>query len=946
MRFGILGPLSVTEGGRTFELTSSKSRAVLAVLLRHANTPVSDDLLADALWGDRPPRSAAANLRMYVHTLRRTLESADRIARVPPGYALTVRPGELDAQRFADLVRQGREAGERADAVAAHAALSEALGLWRGDAYAGLDDLPSLRDEAVRLEELRLAAVEDRVSAGLDLGRHGELVPELRALAAEHPLRERFRAQLMLALYRSGRQAEALQVYRDTRRVLTEELGIEPGPRLRRLEEAVLANDPSLDLAAPVRAVPPPGQPAWPAPQQLPPGVAGFTGRAEELARLTGLVPEEGACPSTVVIASMSGMAGVGKTTLAVHWAHRLRDRFPDGTLFVDLRGYGRTGPPARPDEVLDGFLRALHVPPAAIPPALEERAAMYRSRLDRRRMLIVLDNAASSEQVGPLLPGTGDCMAVVTSRGSMSGLVVRTGAHRIPVGLLSREESLALLREVMGAGRVDAEPEASAEVARLCAYLPLALRLAAERAAVRPHLSPAELCRELQDERGRLDLLAAADDDSVAVRAAFRWSYRALPPDAARTFRLLGLHPGPDISLDAAAVLTAQERRRAREQLEALTDVHLLQETTHGRYRLHDLLRVYARDRAAADEPEPERDAAVRRVLGWYLSTADAADRVLMPGRRRVPMDPPPPECRPAALGSAAEALEWCEAERLNLVAATRHAAEAGMHDVAWKLPFTLWSYFSLRTRWTDWIVTHDIGLGSVRESGDRYGEAHLLTSIANAYREVRRFDEAFERFAAAIAIGREIGEPWIEASARTLRSVALADLRRFDAAMDDCEGAEETFRAIGDRWGEAWVRYQLGEICGKVRRPAEGIEHSRRALALFERVDDHWGASRALWALGRAYRDLGRREEAEDHSRRALDAARAIGNRLGEGFALLDLGKIKEDAGDGAAARRLWRQALGIFEQLGAPQAERVRARLAASRPASRTDDLPLSP
>ncbi|WP_433472115.1 BTAD domain-containing putative transcriptional regulator [Spirillospora sp. CA-142024] len=904
---------------------------MLAVLLRHANTPVSDDLLADALWGERPPRSASANLRMYVHTLRRTLESPERIARISPGYALTVEPGELDAQRFTGLVAQGRAAGECADPAAAHAALSEALALWRGDAYAGLDESPPLRDEAVRLDELRLAAIEDRVSAGLDLGRHGELVPELRTLAAEHPLRERFREQLMLALYRSGRQAEALQVYRDTRRVLTGELGIEPGPRLRRLEAAVLAGDPSLDLPAPARAAQG-GRPAWPAPQQLPPDVSGFSGRTDELGRLAGLL-EIGTRPGTVVLASMSGMAGVGKTTLAVHWAHRVRERFPDGTLFVDLRGFSRAGPPARPDEVLDVFLRALHVPPAAIPSTLEERAAMYRSQLDRRRMLIVLDNAASSAQVRSLLPGTGGCMTIVTSRGSMSGLVVRTGAHRIRVDLLSQAESLALLREVMGAARVDAEPEAAVELTRLCANLPLALRLAAERTAVRPHLRLAELTQELQDERRRLDLLAAADDETVAVRAAFQWSYRALPPDTARTFRLLGLHPGPDISLDAAAVLTAQDAQRARRQLEALTDVHLLQETTCGRYRMHDLLRVYARDRAGADEPEPERDAAVRRVLDWYLHMADAADRVLMPGRRRVPLDLPRPECRPAALTSAGAALTWCDEERLNLVAATRHAAEAGLHDVAWKLPFTLWSYFSLRTRWTDWIVTHDIGLDAVRESGDRYGEAHLLTSIANAYRDVQRFDEAFERFAAAVAIGREIGEPWIEASARTLRSVALADLRRFGEATDDCERAEKIFRALGDRWGEAWVRYQLGEICGKVRRPAEGIEHSRRALALFEQVDDHWGVSRTLWMLGQAYRDLGRLEEAEDHSRRALSAARAIGNRLGEGFALLNLGKIRNDAGDGAAARRLWGQALGIFEQLGAPQAERVRARLAAS-------------
>lgn len=933
MRFEILGPLRVIKGGKAVDLTPYKLRVTLAVLIRNANQPVTDDLLVDALWGERPPASASANLRMYIHTLRRTLGSRERIARIASGYALSVNHGEVDAQHFVDLVMRKRGAGEDDDAAAAHATLSNALALWRGDAYEGLSECLPLRDEIVRLGELRLTAIEGRVSAGLELGRHGELVPELRALTAEHPLRERFREQLMLALYRSGRQAEALEVYRDTRRVLSGELGIEPGTGLRRLEAAVLANDPSLDLPVPVPSIAAPRRPERPAPQQLPPDVSGFSGRSGELDRLAGVLEETGTRSSTVVIASMSGMAGVGKTTLAVHWAYRVRDRFPDGTLFVDLRGYGRTGPAVRPEEVLDGFLRALHAPPAAIPTTLEERAAMYRSLLDGRRMLIVLDNAASSEQVKWLLPGAGGCVAVVTSRSGMSGLVVRTGAHRVPVDLLSQEESLSLLREVVGAARVDAEPGAAVELTRLCADLPLALRLAAERAAVRPHFTLAELAQELQDEHRRLDLLAVADDETMAVRAAFAWSYRALPPEVARTFRLLGLHPGPDLGLDAVVVLTGQDGRRAREQLDALTDAHLLQRTARGRYRLHDLLRVYARDRAHADETAAERDAAVRRILDWYLHTADATDRVLMPGRRRVPLDPPRPESEPAALDSADAALSWCERERLNLVAATRHAARTGRHDVAWKLPFTLWSYFSVRTRWADWIETHTIGLDVVRREGDRYAEAHLLTSIANAYRDVRRFDEAFERFGAAIAIGREMGEPWIEASARTLRSLAHSDLRRFEEGRDDCRSAQEIFRAIGDRWGEAWVLYQLGDICGKVGRPGEGIEHSGRALALFEQVGDTWGISRALWALGRAHRGLGHPTEAEDHSRRALTAARAIGNRLGEGLALFNLGELRNDVGDGATARRLWGQALGIFEQLGAPQADRVRARVAAS-------------
>ncbi|WP_165494969.1 AfsR/SARP family transcriptional regulator [Actinomadura roseirufa] len=931
-----------SDGEQAIELTPLKWRVLLAILLRQANKPVSNSSLVDALWGERPPRSALANLRMYVHLLRQALGTDDRIARIAPGYALTVNPGELDAHRFVDLVEQARKSTESADVLTANTTLREALGLWRGSAYEGLGECAPLREEAVRLDELRLAAIEERISTDLDLGRHDELVPELRVLTAEHPFREQFRAGLMLALCRSGRQADALQVYRDTRQVLDEELGIEPGPRLRHLEQAILANDPS--LYAPVRAaatggLPVPGSSAaggvraWSAPQHLPLDVSGFSGRADELARLGGLLPEVGTHPGTVVIASMSGMAGVGKTALAVHWAYRIREQFPDGALFVDLRGYDPSGVPAPPDEVLDGFLRTLQVPPESIPSRLEDRAAMFRSQLDRRRMLIVLDNAASSAQVRWLLPGSGDCLVVVTSRSSLSGLVASTGAYRLPIDLLSSAEAMDLLREVLGSARIDAEPEAAEELRRLCTNLPLALRLAAERAAVHAHLTLADLTRELADERDRLDLLAAPDDESTAVRAAFSWSYRALPADAARVFRLLGLHPGPDICLSAVAALTGLERQQVRGLLDTLTDVHLVQETARERYQLHDLLRVYARDVAHADEPAAERDAAVRRVLEWYLYTTDLVDRVIMPGRQRVPLDPPRPELRLSEPGSLADSLEWCEAERINMVAAIRHAAQIGWHDIAWKLPYTLWSYFNVRSRWTDWITTHDLGLAAARQADDAFAECHLLASLGNAYRDVHRVDEAFDRFEKAITIARRIGERWIEAGARTLRSVAHRNLGQFGMAIDDCRAAQEIYDSIDDRWGEAWVLYQLGEIFEKIRRYDEAVEHCTRALALFESVGDHWGRGRTLWMLGQTYHGLGRLDESADYSHRALVTAREMGNRNGEAFALFILGELKDDTGDRESARRLWEQALALFEELGNPQAAKVRARMAGA-------------
>ncbi|HEX6467973.1 MAG TPA: BTAD domain-containing putative transcriptional regulator [Streptosporangiaceae bacterium] len=944
-----------------------KWRVLLAVLLRQANKPASVDLMMDALWGDQPPRSARANVRVYVHRLRQVLGFEDRIAWIAPGYTLTVYPGELDAHRFAELVGQGGRARDAGDLPRAAALLCEALRLWRGSPYEGLTEecLP-LRDEAARLDELRLTALQERLAIDLDLNRHADLVPELRALIAEHPLRERFRAQLMVALYRSDRQAEALQVYQDTRRVLNEELGLEPGPQLRNLQRAILAGDPALSIPSPAHdppaADPPASDPVGPGPgtsgppaagpslpgavaalpvyaepvrrdrmvpQQLPQDVPGFTGRDDELAQLDGVLLRNGI--RTAAIASVAGTAGVGKTALAVHWAHRVRDEFPDGSLFVDLRGFNPTAQPAQPDEVLERFLRALDVPPAVIPATLDERAALYRTQLSRRRMLIVLDNAASSGQVRWLLPGSASCSVVVTSRSRLAGLVARDGARRIPLGLLSQAEAVALLRQVIMPARVDAEPAAAARLTKLCANLPLALRLAGERVSARPHLTLADLIKELANEYDRLNLLTAADDDATAVRAAFSWSYRALGPDAARTFRLLGLHPGPDLSLEAVSALTGAGAQRARALLHTLTDGHLLQETSHDRFQLHDLLRAYALDRAHADEPADERAAAIRRLLDWYQHTADAADRVLMPQRLHVPLDPPEPPVRPRELPSPAAALTWCEGERLNLVAITRFAAETGRHDVAWKIPCSLWSYFSVRSRWSDWFTTHDVGIAAARRGGDRYGESLLLTSVANAYSAVGQYDEAIKRFDRAIAISRQIGESWVEAAARTLLGITNRERWRLTEARDNCEEALRLFRASSDSWGTAWALYTLGDVCAGLRQDGQALAHTAQALSLFEGIHDQWGRGRTLSLIGQINRNLNRFDEATKYCRQALAAAREIGNRLGEALALYTLGKVQCDIHRTDAARESWRQALAIFEELGTPQADKVRARLA---------------
>jgi hypothetical protein len=486
-------------------------------------------------------------------------------------------------------------------------------------------------------------------------------------------------------------------------------------------------------------------------PRQLPAAIPNLVGRATELVTLTQILDEPAERGAAVVISAIAGTAGVGKTALAVHWAHQVRDRFPDGQLYVNLRGYD-PGPPMTPGQALDGFLRALDVPVRKIPASVAEQAALYRSLLHGRRMLVILDNANTSDQVRPLLPGSPDCLAVVTSRSRLSGLVVRDGAHRVSLDPLPGADAIMLLRQIIGAVRVDAALHVAADLARQCAYLPLALRIAAERVASHPCSTLADLSEELANERDPLDMLFTGEDDTTAVRAVLSWSYQALPPETARMFRLLGLHAGPDISLPAAAALAGTTTAQARQLLDRLTGEHLLEETGRDRYRFHDLLRLYAAERAMTEETDHDRDNAVRRLLAWYLYTADAAGRILTSQWRCVPLDSPGADFLPLTFTTHHQALEWCEAERANLVAATRHAAECGQHVIAWKLPAVLWGFFAMRAYWADWITTHEIGLAATHYLHDRHGAAWIANNLGDGYRGLKRFDDAINHLQQAL--------------------------------------------------------------------------------------------------------------------------------------------------------------------------------------------------
>ncbi|HEX6346569.1 AfsR/SARP family transcriptional regulator, partial [Umezawaea sp.] len=659
---GVLGGLEVRVGGVPVAVGHARQRAVLAVLADEVGRVVPVDRLIDRVWGGRPPARVRSVLRTYVSNLRRvgaTITWRDN------GYLLAADPEGVDLHRFRRLLAEARASDDPGRALVV---VERALALWRGEPLAELDT-PWARSSREHLYRERGAAVADRVDWALGCGRHGDLVPELTTRAAEDPLDERLAGQVVLALYRSGRQAEALEHYGRTRRVLAEELGADPGPALRELHQRVLTADPGLLLPAAGPVVP----------RQLPAPPASFVGREAELERLDAVVEAAGRS-ATVVIPALAGEGGVGKTWLALHWAHRHVERFPDGQLFVDLRGFSPEGEPLDPAVVLWGFLHALDVPPARVPAALDARVALYRSAVAGRRMLVVLDNAATVEQVVPLLPGSASCTVLVTGRRRLSSLVDRHGAEHVQLDVLSRREARALLVERLGAERVAAEPDATDELIGLCGHHPLALAITTRHAVTRPSVALAELVAELRD----LGLDVLDDDDPMAsVPAVLSWSLRHLTAQQRTAFALLGVAPGPDIDLPAAASLTGVPPALARKVLRALEDHSLLDRHPHGRCAMHDLTRAYAAATARDDLDEPVRRAALDRVVDFYLHTAHAADRLLDPHRAPVRLDPPTPGTHPHPLADLPAALAWLEDHHPHLLAAQQTAAAGGRHQV-----------------------------------------------------------------------------------------------------------------------------------------------------------------------------------------------------------------------------------------------------------------------
>jgi tetratricopeptide (TPR) repeat protein len=648
--------------------------------------------------------------------------------------------------------------------------------------------------------------------------------------------------------------------------------------------------------------------------------VRSFVNRTEELRRLDLVLADGDTERSRVVaVCVIAGTAGVGKTSLALHWSHQVQDRFPDGQLYVNLRGYD-PGQPLTALEALHRFLSALGVPVTAAPPDTEAAAALYRSLLANRRMLIVLDNAATAAQVRPLLPGDSRCLAIVTSRGRLAGLAIREGAHRLTLGTLPEPEAVALLRAVTAGFRPEDDPDKLVELARLCAHLPLALRIAAERAASHPYLRLDELIADLCDESGLWEALSSGDEEeSEAVRTVFAWSYRALPPDAARLFRLLGLHPGPEFSIGAVSALVGASTRRTRQLLDVLYGAHLLEQTAPDRYEFHDLLRAYATDQAQTDEDETSRQAALQRVLDWYLHTADAAQNWLKPAEDHVALDLPAAGVTPLSFTDYDQAADWSEREHPNFLPTVRAAEKAGLDRYAWQLAAVLWNAKALSIAVTDWLAMGQIGLSAARRTGERAAEAGLLESLGFGHTKINQLAESVDCHRTALAIRQELGDR--EGEATSLNALGLVHLRR--RQLGDAEARfEQAMTLFGELGSTHWAtvslanralaRYEAGLLAG-------AAEDIRQALATHRAGDDRRSTGNGLWILSAIHLESGEPHEALQAAQDAVDIALDLRNHTAEGLWLLALGNAQQALDAGTDALASYHRSAKLHRQLG---------------------------
>ena len=819
VEYRVLGPLEVLHDGVPVRLPAGRARVLLATLLLRPNRFVSVDELVDRLWDGEPPTVDRAHktLQMVVRRLRVALGDADCVRTATGGYFAEVDPERLDLTRFRRLAAEGE--------------FATALAYWRGPVAENVDSPHLHRGDVPPLVEERLVAHGRRIDVDLALGRGAELVDELRELTEEHPLREGFWAQLVQVLHQAGRPKDAQAAYEQIRDRLADELGVEPGRPLRELHDRLL------------------DQGARDVPRQLPAAAAHFAGRDEDLARLSALTS------AAVVIAAIDGAGGIGKTALAVRWAHSVSGRFPDGQLYVDLRGFDPSARPLDPADVLLAFLGAFGVPAGKVPADLPERAALYRSVIADRRVLVLLDNARDVEQVRPLLPAGKGCLVLITSRNRFTGLVVREGAFPVTLDVLNDEDAVALLTARLGEDRVQAEPDALADLVAFCAGLPLALAILASRLASDTDLTLRALADELEDAGGAL--LSSLD-------TVFSTSYRRLDATTARLFRLIGLATGPDVSLDVATALDGRHRAEVRKSFHALTRMHLATERTPGRYTCHDLLRTYSLARSAVEDTDAERHAAVRRVVDFYLHTAENADRLLRRSRVALTLPPIADGVQPTPITDGPAALTWCETEHRNLIAAARLAGEYGLYQHAWQLPTTMFGYLNVRQPPSERVELCRIALAAARAAQDPFAVGSTLHSLANALSTMGFHDDADDHYAEALQVREKIGH--LHGIAVTLDQWAVNHAKRGDleSARGLHERAVERRREQGEPAGLATAlnNYAMTLVGLKDHAPALAVNDEAHATILAAGL--HYLLPSTLDTRGMLQLELGRLDEA----------------------------------------------------------------------------------
>ncbi len=935
--FRVLGPLALRHGNAVVELGTPKQRTILALLLLHSGRPVTVPRMVDELWPGSAPHSAVANVTTYVSRLRRILAGVGcSLTRRDSAYLLETPAETIDFHRFAALTGQA-ETAWRAGQIAESARLwASALATWRGHAFEGVVTGPELEAAAAGWQERRLTAFESHAQARLRLRDGGDLVATLLAHTSAEPLRETGWLLLMAALRLAGNSAAALQAFEQARLALAERLGTDPGRRLRALHQAILADD-STAVASMVD-----GEPVAVAlaearaepravPAQLPLDVYGFVGRRGELRQLDTALSRGQSQPTAVLITAIAGMAGVGKTALAVHWAHRVSGDFPDGQLYVNLAGFTPSGSPVQPGDALKGFLDALDVPADRVPPEVEGRAALYRTLLAKRRMLVVLDNAASAEQVRPLLPGTPGCLVVVTSRSQLPGLLAASGAEPLMLGLLSAQEARQMLAERLGAGRVIAEPQAVEEIIARCVRLPLALAIVAARAATRPAASLALLAAQLREAGSGLDPFEGGDA-ATDVRAVFASSYRALPPTQARLFRLLGLPAGPDLGAGAAASLAALPPAQTARLLGELTQAHLLTEPAPGRYGMHDLLRAFAGETSAEADTPGERHDALHRLYDHYLQACENGATAINPFRPAVASHDPLPGVVTVELTDAGAALAWFRDEHAALVAAVHQAAAAGLPAHATRLAAALATYFDRRGHWSDWVSTQRAAIEAARAAGDRIGQAHAHRRLARALTRMSRPDEAYAQACAALDLFAQETDLDGEANTQLDLALLLEQQGRYAEALAYAKDALAIFRCTDDVASVANALNSVGWAYSLVGDHRAALAHCREALEVLRGLDNRDSEAHTWDSVGYAHHHLGEHEEAVSCYLVALELFRELGDRYYEARVLVHLGEAHHAGGQHGEAALM--EALSILDDLGHPTAAEVRGKLEAMR------------